>query len=98
MSDWDSGSYKTDCALNSWLLFTGITSTSPGTSGTIQWTISPSPSTGCFSLYNVYQGGSVGSFGAANFSTWNVRPVLYLKSDTIFSGGTGKWNDPYKIE
>ncbi|MBR4231072.1 MAG: hypothetical protein IKR74_02825 [Bacilli bacterium] len=94
MSGWSSGSYQTDCALNSYLLFQNITSTSPGTSGTNQWTISPYSST-AYSLFYVYSTGSINYASAT--STSAVRPVLYLKPDITITGGTGKWNDPYTI-
>ena len=94
MSGWSSGSYQTDCALNSYLLFHNITSTAPGTSGTAQWTLSPS-SSGANAVFRVDNGGYVGvSAASGNIA---VRPVLYLKAETIFTGGTGKWNDPYTI-
>ena len=96
MPAWSSGSYKTDCALNSYLLFQNITSTAPGTSGTNQWTLSP------YSRYD-YRVFIVYSYGAVSYDiargTFGVRPALYLKADTLYSGsGTGTWNDPYTIK
>ena len=94
MSGWSSGDYKTDCALNNYLLFTNITSTAPGTSGTAQWTLSPSSGNESF-VCLVYSTGSVNSNDAS--IAYGVRPVLYLKADTGFSGGNGTYNSPYTI-
>ena len=95
MSSWSSGSYKTDCALNSYLLFQNITSTAPGTSGTNQWTLSPY-SGGAFLVFSVYSTGYAADDDT--HYTRGVRPVLYLKADTTFTGGTGTYNNPYTIE
>ena len=94
MFNWKSESYKTDCALNSYLLFQNITSTAPETNGTSQWTISPYSSTSYFVVVLAGDGSVTSSVGV---NTDAVRPVLYLKTDTLFSGGTGTWNDPYTI-
>ena len=94
MSGWNSDSYKTDCAANSYLWYRNITSTAPGTSGNSSFTLSPRSS-------YAYQVFSVDSSGKINVPTCSnnlgVRPVLYLKADTIFTGGSGTWNDPYTI-
>ena len=96
MSSWNSGSYKADCAGNSYLWYTNITSTAvPGTSGSVQWTLSPCSGNDS-SVFNVYSAGSV--FSSSAFYTYAVRPVLYLKANTGFSGGTGTWDNPYTIE
>ena len=92
--NWISKSYKTDCALNSYLLFQNITSTAPGTSGTTQWTITPH-SSGALYVFYVNSNGDV--ISVSTVGTYAVRPVLYLKADTLISGGTGTWNDPYTI-
>ncbi|MBR4230882.1 MAG: hypothetical protein IKR74_01830 [Bacilli bacterium] len=94
MSGWSSGDYKTDCALNSYLLFQNITSTTPGTSGTVQWTLSPGSGYAGY-VFTVNSSGFV-SYNIAG-STYGVRPVLYLKADTEFSGGSGTYSDPYII-
>ena len=94
MYEWNSGSYQTDCALNSYLLFQNITSTAPGTSGTTQWTLSPY-SDGTIYGFNVNSTGNVSGYSTNNSN--GVRPVLYLKADTYIKSGTGKWNDPYII-
>ena len=95
MNGWSSGSYQTDCAANNYLLYNNITSTAPGTSGTIQWTMTPF-SGSAYYLFNVTNYGYVNRSSA--YGTRAVRPVLYLKADTLYGGsGTGKWNDPYTI-
>ena len=95
MSSWGSGSYQTDCALNSYLLFQNKTSTAPGTSGTTQWTLSPH-SGDANVVFVVISAGNVNVYLAVN--AFGVRPVLYLKADTIITGGSGTWNDPYTIK
>ena len=97
ISGWNSGSYKTDCAGNSWLWYKGIEGSHTVSSGTYQWTLSPY-SSGAYSVFLVYNNGYVGSNGAINTS-YAVRPVLYLSADTIYGGsGTGTYNSPYTIE
>ena len=93
MNGW-TGDYKTDCALNSYLLFQNITSTAPGTSGTAQWTITPY-SRIASNVFRVLSTGYVMTSEARTATA--VRPVLYLKANTIFTGGSGTWNDPYTI-
>ena len=95
MYGWNSGSYKTDCAGGSFLWYTGITSTAPGTSGTNQWTLSPRSGYADIALYVGVSGRVVGD-STANLPL-GVRPVLYLKADTTITGGTGTYNNPYKI-
>ena len=94
MNGWNSGDYKTDCALNNYLLFQNKTSTAPGTSGTSQWTLSPR-SGYAYNVFYVVENGFMSVVSASNAG--GVRPVLYLKAETEFSGGTGTWNDPYTI-
>ena len=94
MNGWSGGSYKTDCALNSYLLFQNITSTAPGTSGTLQWTLSPR-SGDAIIVFHVISNGNVS--GSSVFETRGVRPVLYLKADTLITGGSGTWNSPFTI-
>ena len=96
MSGWSSGSYKTDCAGNSWLWYTGIEGSAPGSSGTNQWTLSPRSSV-AVSVFRVVSSGYVRSDVAATTGT-AVRPVLYLSADTIYGGeGEGTYSSPYKI-
>ena len=94
MYGWSSGDYKTDCALNSYLLFQNIKSTAPGTSGANQWTITPNSSFADIAFRVTNNGYVTGdSPDGANA----VRPTLYLKSGIVITGGTGTWNDPYTI-
>ena len=95
MRGWSGGDYKTDCALNSYLLFQYITSTAPGTSGTNQWTLSPHSDLANIVL-RVSSIGTVGGYDA--YSTQGVRPALYLKANIIFTGGSGTYSSPYTIE
>ena len=95
MSGWNSGSYKTDCAINSYLWYTNITSTAPGTSGTVQWTLSPE-SLDAGIVFGVGSTGSVGGYNATSIS--GVRPAIYLKPNLVITGGNGTWNDPYIID
>ena len=90
---WNNGSYQSDCAGGSFLWYNNITSTAPGTSGTTQWTITPF-SHRTDDVFAVTEPGYV-AVGAS--ITHEVRPVLYLKADTLINGGTGTWNDPYTI-
>ena len=93
LSKWDSGSYKTDCATNSYLWYNNITSTAP-TSGANQWTMTPL-SGYAYIVFGVNSNGNVNYFSAiANHA---VRPVLYLKADTFFSGGNGTYDSPYLL-
>ena len=96
VSGWGSESYKTNCAGNSYLWYNNITSTVPGAYGANQWTLSPISGF----AYDVFivsgTGGSV--MGSSAYPTYGVRPVLYLKADTLYGGrGTGTWDDPYTI-
>ena len=97
MGSWYSESYKTDCAGNSWLWYTDIEGSNPGSSGTNQWTLSPCSSFNDY-VYLVYSSGEIDAW-VVNTTDTLVRPSLYLKADTIYGGsGTGTWNDPYTIE
>ena len=60
-----------------------------------QWTLSPH-SDNAARVFRVDSGGYV-STGLAN-DDFVVRPVLFLKSDVVRSGGTGTESDPYTIE
>ena len=94
MNGWSSGSYQSDCAGGNFLWYKNITSTAPGTSGTNQWTMSPRSDSDNY-VFLVY---SIGGVSYANpIIATAVRPVLYLKADTLFGGGSGTWNDPYTI-
>ena len=52
-----------------------------------QWTLSPC-SGFAFGVFVVTSGGRVANGGA--YSTYGVRPVLFLKSDVVIAGGTGE--------
>ena len=71
-----SGLGSNNCKNENWLF-----------NSTYQWTLSPI-SGRADSVFNVYLGGFVG-YGNA-FVTIGVRPVLFLKSDVVISGGTGE--------
>ena len=90
--DWGSEDYKTDCAFNSYLLFSDITSTAPGAMGTNQIMLTPSYQT-ANGVCSVGPTGIVSRGPASN--TNYVRPVLYLRADMIIGGGTRTWSDPY---
>ena len=93
MYSWTSN-YQTYCAYTSWLLYHGITSTPPGTTGLNQWAMSPF-------AYNTYQSIRIVNSGTLRIdnptTSYGIRPVVYLKPDTYIRGGTGKWNDPFTI-
>ncbi len=94
MSSWDNATYKTNCAANSYLLYTGVTDTDPGSSSVRQWTLNP------YSSYNYREFYiSIGNIAYASTSTdyYDVRPTLYLKPEMIYQSGTGTWNNPYQI-
>ena len=61
---------------------------------TYQWTLSPLSGHAIIVFY-VSPGGHV-SNNFANY-TYGVRPVLFLKSDVVITGGTGDEKDPYTI-
>ncbi len=96
INSWSSSSYKTNCAANSYLWYTGVTDTAPGSSGVIQWTLNPLSSYAYREFY-INSTGNI-SYNSTSTATYNVRPVVYLKSDVTYHGGTGTWNDPYRID
>ena len=59
-----------------------------------QWTLSPY-SGSAYGVFFVFSGGIV--YNGTAFSTFGVRPALFLKSDVVVIGGTGDEKDPYKI-
>ena len=93
MYNWDVGD-NSNCASNSWILYQGVTSTIP-TSGATQWTITPlSDLSGL--VFRVSLSYFVDTSKPKNSNA--IRPVVYLKTDTLFGGrGTGTWDDPYII-
>ena len=63
--------------------------------GAYQWILSPTSGLAYYVFY-VYSGGRVSSNGAHN--TYGVRPVLFLKSDVVVSGGEGTESNPFILE
>ena len=61
---------------------------------TYQWTLSPY-SSNASGVFRASSGGSVYVNDA--FRTYGVRPVLFLKSNVVITGGTGDEKDPYTI-
>ena len=94
MNGWSSGSYKTDCAANSYLWYNNITSTAPGTSGTTQWTMTPHSG---YANYLFHVGNDGLMSGSNAYYSNAVRPVLYLKAELGFGGGNGTYNSPYLL-
>ena len=80
----DGYSYdNSDCKSNDWLLYSSI-----------QWTIMPASSY----FYNVFYVTSAGFVATNNITAiFNVRPVLYLKSDVTIVGGEGTSSNPYQL-
>ena len=61
---------------------------------TFEWTISPQGN----ATNNVFYANSVGGVQATQTRVSNaIRPSFYLKSNVIVTGGTGTFNDPYKL-
>ena len=71
-----SGLGSTNCKNENWLF-----------NSANQWTLSPA-SAFASSVFFVHSDGNVGSNIA--YSTFGVRPVLFLKSDVVIAGGTGE--------
>ena len=58
------------------------------------WSITPDINTS----YNAYQISSYGTMKLSScFNLADVRPIVYLSTDTIYRGGTGTIEDPYVI-
>ena len=74
---------STNCKNNNWLF-----------NSANQWTLSPNSSDSDL-VFIVYSGGIVDYYLASDTS--GVRPVLFLKSDSVIESGTGTESDPYKI-
>ena len=62
---------------------------------TYQWTLSPN-SGYANRVFGVYSGGSDSNYNV--YGTSGVRPVLFLKSDVVISGGEGTESDPFILE
>ncbi|MBR4230991.1 MAG: hypothetical protein IKR74_02400 [Bacilli bacterium] len=94
LPNWTS-SYKTNCALTSWLSFNNVTSSLPS-AGVAWWTMAP-VSGAKTNVIDITTAGITSSI-AATTATINVRPAVYLKPDTLVSGThTGAYNDPLVI-
>ena len=66
------------------------------TKSVYEWTISrKGASSSRYYVWYVYSTGEVNSNGVNN--TNGVRPVFYLTSNVILSGGSGKYSDPYLL-
>ena len=78
-----SGLGSSNCKNENWLF-----------NSALQWTLSPY-SGNKYSVFYVYSGRHV-DYGTASF-TASVRPVLFLKSNVVITGGTGDEKDPYTI-
>ena len=98
MASWASGDYKTYCAGNNYLHYSDVTSiTNINTMNTVsQWTMTPNTSSNLYT-FAAYAGGAISSNSGAS-GTNAIRPVVYLKTDIIRTGGIGTWNNPYTIE
>ena len=59
-----------------------------------QWTLSPSSGIAS-NVFDVRSGGNV--YYTDAYFTSGVRPVLFLKSNVVITGGTGDEKDPYTI-
>lgn len=75
---------KSDCYSNDWLY-----------NGDKQWTLTPGP----FESYHgfiITEGGRDDYYGVSNF--FGIRPVVYLKSNIIITGGAGSSDNPFQIQ
>ncbi len=67
--------------------------------GLYNWTSSPSCFDSSYALSNVWRVFSAGNLTYTNSATsYAVRPVVNLKSDTLLTSGSGTGMDPYVIE
>lgn len=88
------GSFST-CGNNDWLSYVDYTSTDKS-NGKSKWTITSKADD-----YQVYYASSMFSPSVSNTNasmSFDITPSLYLKQDTVFTSGTGTWNDPYVIK
>ena len=75
----------TDCIDNNWLF-----------TGTRVWTLSPaSSSNNSSSVFRITQYGYINTYNA--FSTFNVRPVVYLKPEVTITRGDGTQDKPFEL-
>ena len=91
-----SDAYNTDCATNSWVMYSGITSSAPSTK-LAHWFLTPAGERADYSTV-VRATGQTNRATVTGSSTYYVHPVVYLKAETLYAGsGTGAWNSPYTI-
>ena len=82
---WDLDEYS-DCKNNDYLY----------DPNSYQWTITPSSESSDFT-YFVKDNGYIGTY-TVRFSNLSVSPVLYLKSNTLFTKGTGSKDNPFELD
>ena len=82
---WNSSSYR-DCKKNDWIFNNGH-----------QWTLTPD-SSASYSVFYVYNAGSVMSRTTDADGSHMVRPSVYLTSNVSISGGDGTMNNPYTLK
>ncbi len=80
----------------SWTSTLGTTISSWLTPSTYNWLLSPSADGSSFAMY-AGSAGSVDSYGVCDYQS-ALRPVLYLKSETVISSGNGTSNNPFTLE
>lgn len=84
MYNWDGSS---DCYNNDWLLM----------SNNFQWTLNPrAHSSGAYRVFGVASHGYVDRSNASDASA--VRPVVYLKSNVVITGGEGSTEIPFELK
>ena len=81
--NWDSSDFS-DCKGNDYLYNSSL----------YQWTLTPY-SAHAYGVFRVSAGGFVGNVSA--FSTYAVRPALFLKSSILLDKGTGESSNPYTL-
>ncbi len=87
------------CALGDYLRYQPITYTFQSRTGTCSLTLTPSTNGRSDQVYSFCAGTSLVTATVSQYNTHsNFRPALYLNSDVNYLGGTGTWDDPYRIE
>ncbi len=85
LNSWGSKDYETDCTQNNWLF-----------NNEYLWSITPLPiedkANGVFGLFDR---GIFLEYTA--ISVFDIKPVVYLKSDVQITGGKGTQDEPYQI-
>ena len=90
-----SDEYNTECAANSWVRYASITSTAPSTAYA-HWFLTPGGERADYTMV-VKATGQTNRSSVTAASTYYVHPVVYLTPETMISGGTGTYNNPYTI-